>query len=343
MIPGILGHGGRRCTNTSVGPYPRAFVVQDVGTCKKNGGGKVAKRQWWPAKTQQVTNPAISSSCVNYTSLVSCQAPVLRRKFREGQKAWSLQGSPLVQGNSEMSSFPSTKFRLGRISDFNLSFQISKLPLVPSQGQLLPGICQDQKHIQDCMQHLYTATVRLGHSCMMASQATPSPQHSWRNPGHSWLHIIVRKLQGSPSSNEDPHCWELSRHRARVLWSHEELQFKIRDKVFPFVIESKIRHIRSGIFGRTQLQKPGKDWFGKSLSDMTAVTEEGRSKAEICFPTSSYRFDCAVSLLWGAYLDGACLMQGWCTWLSLWHYGKLEVKTQIAEEHFEQEPSHAQV
>lgn len=92
--------------------------VRHVGRCKKNGREKVEKRQWWPAKTQQVTNPGISSSCVNYTSLVSCQGPVLRRKFGEGQEAWPLQGYPLVWGNSEMSSFPSIKFRLGRISDF---------------------------------------------------------------------------------------------------------------------------------------------------------------------------------------------------------------------------------
>lgn len=84
---------------------------------KKNGEGKVANTQWWPAKSQQVTNPGISSSCVNYTSLVSCQGPVLRRKSG-GQQAWSLQDYPLVQGNSEMSFFPFRKFRLDRISDF---------------------------------------------------------------------------------------------------------------------------------------------------------------------------------------------------------------------------------
>lgn len=34
-----------RWTNTSVGPCSREFTVQDMGRCKKNGGGKMAKKQ----------------------------------------------------------------------------------------------------------------------------------------------------------------------------------------------------------------------------------------------------------------------------------------------------------
>lgn len=63
----------------------------------------------------------------------------------------------------------------------SLSFQISKLPLVPSPGELPPGICQVQKHIQTCIQHLYTATVHLGHSNMMAlnGQYPQRRTHPW--------------------------------------------------------------------------------------------------------------------------------------------------------------------
>ena len=134
-----------------------------------------------------------------------------------------------------------------------------------------------------------------------AYQGAPSPPlHSWKKPGHSRLHIIVRNPQGSPSSDENPHRWELSRHKARVLWSCKELQFKIRDKVFP-IVDRQIKQMQDFWKDLAAVTWQGEVW---KIPNLTAVTQEGRSKAETCFPTSSHCFGWDVSFSWGAYLAG---------------------------------------
>lgn len=157
MIPGSLGHGGRRCTNTSISPKPQGIHSPRRGKMQEKWGVKGGKETVMASKNPTTNKPRYQQQ---FCSL-HCIGIMPRTCFK--QKIWRMTAS-LITAGLFIKCEVILKCRLSppqsldgvELVTCSLSFQISKLPLVPSLGELPPGICQVQKHIQTCIQHLYT-------------------------------------------------------------------------------------------------------------------------------------------------------------------------------------------